>query len=116
MLISIGYESIQYAGRHDNRLTRIISAPGAYIQHITTREPDDGMIQCAIESMMRVVPGAEGHAERETLSAPPWTPKPSADRAVRPRRRAGRGTPGREGKGDGFRARKALKRFFRETV
>ena len=68
MLISIGYELIQYAGRHDNRLTRIISAPGVAIQHITTREPDDGMIQCAIESMMRVVPGAEGYAERETLS------------------------------------------------
>ena len=68
VLISIGYELIQYAGRHDNRLTRIISAPGVAIQHITTREPDDGMIQCAIESMMRVVPGAEGYAERETLS------------------------------------------------
>ena len=68
VLISIGYELIQYAGRHDSRLTRIISAPGVAIQHITTREPDDGMIQCAIESMMRVVPGAEGYAERETLS------------------------------------------------
>ena len=66
VLISIGYELIQYAGRHDNRLTRIISAPGVAIQHITTREPDDGMIQCAIESMMRVIPGAEGYPERET--------------------------------------------------
>lgn len=66
ILISIGYELIQYAGRHDSRLTRIISAPGVAIQHITTREPDDGMIQCAIESMLRVIPGAEGYPERET--------------------------------------------------
>ena len=67
ILISIGYELIQYAGRHDNRLTRVISAPGVAIQHITTREPDDGMIECAIESMKRVVPGASGYPQRETL-------------------------------------------------
>ena len=79
ILISIGYELIQYAGRHDSRLTRIISAPGVAIQHITTREPDDGMIQCAIESMMRVIPGAEGYPERET----------------RPRALVGRRTPSR---------------------
>ena len=68
VLISIGYELIQYAGRHDSRLTRIISAPGVAIQHITTREPDDSMIECAIESMKRVVPGAEGYPARETLA------------------------------------------------
>ena len=68
ILISIGYELIQFAGRHDNLLTRIISAPGVAIQHITTREPDDSMIECAIESMKRVVPGAEGYPARETLA------------------------------------------------
>ena len=68
VLISIGYELIQFAGRHDNLLTRIISAPGVAIQHITTREPDDSMIECAIESMKRVGPGAQGYPERETLA------------------------------------------------
>jgi uncharacterized protein YqhQ len=67
-LIGIGYELIQFAGRHDNALTRAISAPGVLIQHITTKEPDDTMIECAIEAMVRVLPDAKEYPERETLS------------------------------------------------
>ena len=54
--VGIGYELIKLAGRHDNLFTRIISAPGVWLQHITTKEPDDGMIECAIAAMERVIP------------------------------------------------------------
>ena len=56
LMVGIGYELIKFAGRHDNLLTRIISAPGVWLQHITTQEPDDGMIECAIEAMKKVIP------------------------------------------------------------
>ena len=56
ILISIGYELIQFAGRHDNLLTRILSAPGLWTQRLTTKEPDDSMIEVAIASMKRVIP------------------------------------------------------------
>jgi len=54
--VGIGYELIKFAGRHDNILTRIISAPGVALQHITTKEPDDKMIECAIVAMNEVIP------------------------------------------------------------
>ncbi len=68
LLIGIGYELIQFAGRHDNRLTRMISAPGVLIQHITTKEPGDEMIECAIAAMNRVVPGAPEAPASEVIS------------------------------------------------
>ena len=55
-IISIGYELIRLAGRKDNWLTRAISVPGMALQHITTKEPDDSMIECAIAAMEKVIP------------------------------------------------------------
>ena len=49
--VGLGYEFIRYAGKHDNRLTKILSAPGLWMQRITTREPDDSMIEVAITSL-----------------------------------------------------------------
>ena len=56
LTVGVGYELIKLAGRKDNTFTRIISAPGMWMQHITTIEPDDGMIECAIASLKAVVP------------------------------------------------------------
>lgn len=56
IIMGVGYELLKLAGRHDNLFTRIISAPGMWLQHITTREPDDSMIECAIEAVKRVIP------------------------------------------------------------
>ena len=56
LIVGVGYELIKLAGRHDNILTRIISAPGVWLQHITTLEPDDEMIECAIAAMKPVIP------------------------------------------------------------
>ncbi len=54
--IGFGYELIKLAGRKDNWFTRITSAPGVWLQHITTVEPDDSMIECAIAAMNEVIP------------------------------------------------------------
>ncbi len=56
VITGIGYELIKLAGRKDNALTRIISAPGMWLQHITVKEPDDDMIECAIRAMELVIP------------------------------------------------------------
>ena len=56
LTIGIGYELIKLAGRKTNLLTRIISAPGVWLQHITTVEPEDSMIECAIAAMNEVIP------------------------------------------------------------
>ena len=56
IVIGCGYELIKLAGRKDNWFTRMISAPGKALQKITTREPDDEMIECAIAAMKLVIP------------------------------------------------------------
>ena len=52
----LGYELIKICGRHDNIVTRIIAAPGLWVQRLTTKEPDDGMIEIAIASVKEVIP------------------------------------------------------------
>ena len=52
----IGYELIKICGKHENALTRIIAAPGLWAQRITTKEPDDKMIEVAIEAIKAVIP------------------------------------------------------------
>ena len=54
--VGLGYEFIKYAGRHDNRIVRILSAPGLWMQRISTKEPDDSMIECAITAVKEVIP------------------------------------------------------------
>lgn len=48
--------ALNLPGRHDNLFTRILSAPGLWTQRLTTKEPDDSMIEVAIASMKRVIP------------------------------------------------------------
>ena len=54
--VGIGYELLKFAGRHDNILSKIISAPGVALQHLTVYEPDDSMIECAIAALTKVIP------------------------------------------------------------
>lgn len=56
LLVGIGYEAIKLCGRRDNWFTRIIAAPGLWMQRLTTREPEDDMIECAIAAFEDVVP------------------------------------------------------------
>ena len=60
VIVSVGYEVIKWAGRHDNALTRIVSAPGKALQNLTTAEPDDSMLEVAIEALRLVLPEVEG--------------------------------------------------------
>lgn len=52
----VGYELLKICGKYDNLATKIIAAPGLWIQRLTTKEPDDDMIEVAIESIKAVIP------------------------------------------------------------
>lgn len=56
LIVGISYECIRLAGNHDNLFTKILSAPGLAMQRITTREPDDSMIEIAIAAMKPCIP------------------------------------------------------------
>ena len=55
LVMGIGYEFIKYAGKHDNLFTKICSAPGLWMQRISTVEPDDDMIEVGIEAFKYVL-------------------------------------------------------------
>lgn len=55
LVTGISYELIRYAGKHDNFVTKIFSAPGLWMQRITTKEPTDDMIEVAIASIKAVI-------------------------------------------------------------
>ena len=59
IMMGVGYELIKLAGRYQNAFTRFISAPGLWMQRITVLEPDDSMIECAIEAFTKVIPEDE---------------------------------------------------------
>lgn len=56
VVVGVAFELIQLAGRHDNWFTKIISWPGIQLQHLTTNEPDDSMIEVAIAAMKPCIP------------------------------------------------------------
>jgi len=60
IVVSVTYEINRFIGRHDNLVTRFLSAPGLWMQNFTTFEPDDSMLEVAIESLTRVLPKNEG--------------------------------------------------------
>ena len=60
LVVAITYEINRWAGRTDNKFTRILTAPGMWLQNFTTYEPDDSMIEVAITSLQAVLPEEEG--------------------------------------------------------
>ena len=56
LTMGLGYEFIKFAGKHENAVTRILSAPGLWMQRITVLEPTDDMIECAIAAVNEVIP------------------------------------------------------------
>ncbi len=62
-IVSITYELNRFIGRHDNPVTRFLSAPGLWMQNFTTFEPDDSMLEVAIEALTRVLPKNQGDDE-----------------------------------------------------
>ena len=60
LVVGISYEINRWCGLHDNALSAFLSAPGKWLQHITTNEPDDSMIECAIRALELVIPEEKG--------------------------------------------------------
>ncbi len=61
VIVCVAYELNRWAGRHDrNIVSRIFTWPGKRLQHLTTNEPDDGMIECAIRALELVIPEEKG--------------------------------------------------------
>ena len=60
LVVGINYEINRWAGRNDNGFTRILTAPGMWLQNLTTNEPDDSMIEVGIAAVEAVLPEQEG--------------------------------------------------------
>lgn len=60
VVVAVSYEFNRLVGRHDNWLTRILTAPGLALQNFTTNEPDDSMIEVGIAAVKLVLPEKEG--------------------------------------------------------
>ena len=60
VIVSVTYEFNRYVGRHSNLLCRILRAPGLWMQNFTTFEPDDSMIEVAIQALNEVLPQEKG--------------------------------------------------------
>ena len=71
LLMGLGYEFIRFAGKHPNALTRALSAPGLWVQRITTKEPDEEMLEVAITSLKCAL--RDDYPEfMEFYNAKPW--------------------------------------------
>ncbi len=60
IVVGITYEFNRYVGGHDNPVTNLLAKPGLWMQNFTTFEPDDGMMEVAIEALKRVIPEEKG--------------------------------------------------------
>ena len=60
LVVSVTYEINRWAGRHDNAFTRVLTAPGMWLQNFTTNEPDDSMIEVGIAALEAVIPEEAG--------------------------------------------------------
>ena len=60
VIVALSYEFNRWVGRHDNAVSRVLSAPGKWLQRLTTNEPDDSMIECAIRALELVIPEEKG--------------------------------------------------------
>ncbi len=54
--VGVGYEFIRYAGRHDSKVIQILSKPGLWMQNLTTKEPDDSIIEVGITALKCALP------------------------------------------------------------
>ena len=60
VIVGISYEFNRWAGRHDGPVTRVLTAPGLWLQNFTTFEPDDSMIEVGIQALELVLPEQQG--------------------------------------------------------
>ena len=60
IIVGVSYEFNRWVGRHDGPITRILVAPGLWLQNFTTFEPDDSMIEVGIKALELVLPERQG--------------------------------------------------------
>ncbi|MBR6916206.1 MAG: DUF1385 domain-containing protein [Clostridia bacterium] len=87
--VGLGFEFIMYAGRHNNVLVKILSAPGLWMQRLTTKEPDESMLEVAIAALKGAIPdefppeeseeGTEEVTEAEEISTNAENEIPSSE-------------------------------------
>lgn len=63
IVMGISYEVLKYSGKHDNKFIRVLTAPGLWMQRLTTKEPDDSMIEVGITALKAVVEGLDSVAD-----------------------------------------------------
>jgi uncharacterized protein YqhQ len=68
LIVGLGYEFIRYAGGHSNPFTKIVSAPGLWMQRITTREPDDSQLEVALLALKTAIPDEFGSLWNESAA------------------------------------------------
>ena len=78
LVVGVGFEYIMFAGKHDNIVTRIFSAPGLWFQRITTREPDENQLEVAIAALKYAHIDAFPDYDREAVT---YRPKEKAEKA-----------------------------------
>ncbi len=54
VIAGVSYEVIRWAGKNDNGFTMVLSKPGMWLQKLTTREPDEDMVEVAIKAVEEV--------------------------------------------------------------
>lgn len=62
LVAGVSYEFIRLAGKSNSPLVRLLSAPGLWLQKLTTREPDDSQLEVALEALKCVLSGGDGFA------------------------------------------------------
>ncbi|MBQ7327141.1 MAG: DUF1385 domain-containing protein [Clostridia bacterium] len=83
ILMGLGYEFIRFAGKHPSWFTRMLSAPGLWMQRITTKEPTEDMLEVAITSLKCAL--RDDYPEfREFYEAKPWEPKEEVESDTNP--------------------------------
>ena len=81
VICGLGFEFILYAGKHENAFTKIVSAPGLWMQRITTREPDLSQLEIAITALKSAMPDEFPQSEVDAVIA---ASKPAAKDAGAP--------------------------------
>ncbi len=59
LVMGVGYEILKFSGKHDNKCMRILVAPGLWMQRLTTKEPDDDMIEVGITALIAATEGIQ---------------------------------------------------------
>ena len=68
LIVGLSFEFIMYAGKHDNLFTKILSAPGLWMQQMTTKEPDDAQSEIAIPAVKYTL--KDEYPDFETYAVP----------------------------------------------